>query len=229
MLVDAVNRGGRIIDLGANKGSFYRVMRDHFNSICYAIEASPALFMQLPSGENIHPFNYAIGKKNGFAELYLSEEPEANSLQPVIASKWGLTGTVTVPAITLEKFLEDEQVQLPVDLLKIDIEGAEVDVINTLPVSILSQVKQIPVEFHDFLNFSAEYNDGMRKALEKLKQNNFLVIRFSAYDNREVLCINRHLITLNFNQNFRLSLIHPLITSLKSIHTRVSRIFNGNK
>lgn len=227
--MDAVNSGGCIIDLGANKGGFYTVMRDHFNSICYAIEASPALFMQLPSGENIHPFNYAIGKNNGFAELYLSAEPEANSLQPVIASNWGLTGMVTVPAITLEKFLEDEDITLPVDLLKIDIEGAEVDVINTLPGSILSQVKQIPVEFHDFLNFSAEYNVGMRDALKKLKENNFLVIRFSAYDNREVLCINRHLIALNFNQKFRLSLIHPLITNLKFFHTRISRVFNGNK
>jgi FkbM family methyltransferase len=204
-------------------------MHDHFNCICYAIEASPALFIQLPSRENIHPFNYAIGKENGFAELYLWEEPEANSLQPVIAANWDVAGTVTVPAITLEKFLEEEQIPLPVDLPKIDIEGAEVDVINTLSPSLLGQIRQIPVEFHDFLNFSDEYREGMRDALKKLKENNFLVIRFSAYDNREVLCINKSLITLNFNQKFRLNVIHSLITNLKSFHTRVSRVFNGNK
>jgi len=205
------------------------MMREGFNSECYAIEASPALFTQLPAGEHIHPFNYAIGKENGFAELYLSDEPEANSLQPVIASNWGLAGTVTVPAITLEKFLDDQQIPLPLDLLKIDIEGAEVDVINTMPTSILSQVRQIPVEFHDFLNFSDEYNNGMRNAIKKLKENNFLVICFSVYDYREVLCINRNLIPLSLNQKFRLNFIHPLITSLKFFHTRISRFFNGNK
>jgi len=197
--------------------------------MCYAIEASPALFALLPPAENIHPFNYAIGKENGFAKLYLSEEPEANSLQTVIASNWGVTGTITVPAITLEKFLYDQQISLPVDLVKIDIEGTEVDVINTLPGSILSRIGQIPVEFHDFLDFSEEYNNGMRSALKKLKENNFLVIRFSAYDHREVLCINKRLITLNFHQKVRLNLMHPLITSLKLFHTRIGHLFNGNK
>jgi FkbM family methyltransferase len=225
ILVNAVERGGSIIDLGANKGRFYNFMYDNFHSKCYAIEAAPDIFSGLHPVPDAHTYNYAISKENGFIELYLSNEPEANSLQAVIAANWGIASSVTVPSITLEKFITDEEINTPVDVLKIDIEGTELDVINTLPVLLLKQIKQIPVEFHDFLNLSDEYKAGMNEAFKKLRENNFTIIRFSSYDNREVLCINNYLIPLTGHQKLRLKIVHPVLRNLKLFHTAIRRFF----
>jgi hypothetical protein len=79
-----------IIDLGANKGVFYKTMSENFNCSGYAIEAAPQLFELLPAAFGIYTYNYAIGKQNGFVELFLSNESEANSMHQAIASNWGV-------------------------------------------------------------------------------------------------------------------------------------------
>lgn len=150
-------------------------------------------------------------------------------MQPEIAEKWGIIGKVTVPAITLEKFITDQGIQFPIDILKIDIEGAEVDAINTLPSSILQRIKQIPVEFHDFLDTSQAYKNEMGRSLKKLRENNFLVLKYSTYDYCQVLCINQSLITLNFNQKLRLKFVHPILQGIKLSHTRISDYLKNDK
>ncbi|HEY4194332.1 MAG TPA: FkbM family methyltransferase [Mucilaginibacter sp.] len=224
-----LNSNSYIIDLGANVGNFYTLMHNKYNCTCYAVEASPKLYADLPAIANVKPYHYAIGGHNGEVEFYLSNESEANSVQPAIASAFGITGKITVPMITLEKFLNDQKVQFPLDLLKIDIEGAEVDVINTLPDQMLNKIKQIPIEFHDFLGVDGEYFIAMHKAIAKLKANNFKIIRLSENDYRAILCINRMLVPLTVNQKIRLSIIHPIIINLKLTHSALSRFFKGDK
>jgi len=229
ILISVIEQESSIIDLGANKGGFYSCMSEDFNCTGYAIEAAPQLFNLLPVCHGIRTYNYAIGKENGFVELFLSNESEANSLHQAIASNWGVTGSVTVPSITLEKFINDQKLRLPVDLLKIDIEGAETDVINTMPDQILSQIKQIPVEFHDFLIHNREYKIAMQEAIKKLRRNNFMIIRFSPYDYRAILAINKNLIRLTFIQKLRLKLIHPFLRNMIFSHTRIWRLLNAHK
>jgi FkbM family methyltransferase len=52
--------------------------------------------------------------------------------------------------ITLETFLNTQRIEL-VDLLKIDIEGAEEAVFNSTRDATLCNIKQITIEFHDFV------------------------------------------------------------------------------
>lgn len=224
-----LNSNSCTIDLGANVGNFYSLMHNKYNCTCYAVEASPKLYADLPVIDNVKCYHYAVGGHNGEVEFYLSNESEANSLQPTIASAFGITGKVTVPMITLEKFMSDQKIKLPLDLLKIDIEGAEVDVINTLPDDILNKIKQIPVEFHDFLVLDKKYFNSMYQAINKLKANNFKIIRLSENDYRAILCINRMLVPLTVNQKIRLSIIHPIIINLKLTHSALSRLFKGDK
>lgn len=229
ILSELLNSDSHIVDLGANVGNFYTLMHNKYGCTCYAVEASPKLFVDLPALPNIYTYNYAIGKYNGETDFYLSEDSEANSLQPVIASTFGLTDTITVRMITIEKFFLDQKIPFPLDLLKIDIEGAETDVINTLPDTMLNKVRQIPIEFHDFLGLSKEYLNDMYKAIDKLKANNFQIIRLSEYDYRAILCINRTLVSLTLNQKIRLNIIHPIIIKSKLIHSSLSRLLRGDK
>lgn len=229
ILGSLLNADSRIIDLGANVGNFYTLMHNKYKCTCYAVEASPKLYDNLPHVPKVFTYNYAIGGYNGEATFHISNESEANSVEPVIASAWGITETLIVPMITLEKFIDDQKIGLPLDLLKIDIEGSETDVINTLPVTMLNKIRQIPIEFHDFLGLSKQYLSDMYKAIDKLEANNFQIIRLSEYDYRAVLCINRTLVSLTPNQKIRLNIIHPLIIKSKLIHSALSRLLRGNK
>jgi FkbM family methyltransferase len=229
ILGNLLNGDSRIIDLGANVGNFYTLMHNKYKCTCYAVEASPKLFDDLPVIPHVNTYNYAIGGYNGEATFHLSNDSEANSIQPFIASSSGITETLIVPMITLEKFIDDQNIELPLDLLKIDIEGAEVNVINLLPDQMLSKIKQIPIEFHDFLGLSKEYLSDMYKAIDKLKINNFQIIRLSEYDYRAILCINRTLVSLTLNQKIRLNIIHPIIIKSKLIHSSLSRLLRGDK
>ncbi|WP_242725383.1 FkbM family methyltransferase [Microcoleus vaginatus] len=60
------------------------------------------------------------------------------------ASVYGLQGEISVDGITLETFLNNQRIEL-VDLLKIDIEGAEEAVFNSTSDATLCNVKQITI------------------------------------------------------------------------------------
>jgi FkbM family methyltransferase len=224
IMPDAMARGGVVIDLGAHKGRFYNLMHKDYDAVCYGVEASPALAKQLPAGKGIHTFNYAISSSNGTMELTLSNEPEANSLIPGIAANWGITETVTVPSITFETFLAGQKIPDTIAILKVDIEGSELDVIEEASAATLKRIRQMPVEFHDFLGVGSDYKPRMMQAIKKLETEGFLVLRLSSYNYCEVLCINKSLIPLTAVQNFRLTVIHPLLRDLKAAHTRMGNI-----
>jgi FkbM family methyltransferase len=226
-LISAISPSGVFIDLGANKGRYYSCITQRFGLSGFAVEAEPTLFAQLPTDDGVRVYNYAIGRQNGFVELFLSNECEANSMNRSIASNWGVTGTVSVPAITLEKFITDEKIMLPIDIVKIDIEGAETDVIDTIPCDILREIKQIPMEFHDFLITTPEYKVSVNEAIKKLRQNGFLLIRFSPYDYRAVLAVNRRFVRLSFIQTFRLRIVHPGLRGAIYLHTWLKHLFDA--
>ncbi len=64
------------------------------------------------------------------------------------ASIYGTTQKTKVPSIRLKSLLQEEEV---IDLIKMDIEGAEVDVINDCSEE-LSKVKNIFIEYHSYIN-----------------------------------------------------------------------------
>ena len=227
LIGDLINEKSVIVDLGANVGSFYSLIYNKYGSRCYAIEASESLYRNLPHVAGLKSYNCAIGKANGTTLFYTSENPEANSMNHSVSRQWGVVNSSFVQQRNLGSFLEEENIPLPVDVLKIDIEGAELDVINYLSVPLLREISQIPIEIHDFLIQTPEFLVTLKNALIKLKNNRFLVIKISEEDWRETLCINRNLIKLSLNQIFRLQVLHPLIKALKRIHYNCKKILDS--
>ncbi|MDB4902150.1 MAG: hypothetical protein JWQ63_1431 [Mucilaginibacter sp.] len=222
-----LNKNSIIVDLGANKGGFYSLMNEKHDCYCYAIEASELLFNNLPKKKKIKSYHFAIGKNNGWVKFFISKNPEANSLQSEISETWGVSSSIMVEEKTLDKFLADENVPLPIDVLKIDVEGAEADIINSVSANTLSRIAQIPVEFHDFILTTEQYNASMHEAINKLKSNHFLVLKLSAQDWRETLCINTKLVQLSNRQKMRLTIIHPFLQNLKLLHINTSHLFKS--
>jgi FkbM family methyltransferase len=113
-----------ILDLGANVGASVLYFRRRFPSArIVAIEAGPGLVPILRHNTrelDAEVRHAAVTERAGMA--YFQEATESWEGTTTIAD--GSPGVETVPSVTLDSLLSD-----PVDLVKVDIEGAEFDVL----------------------------------------------------------------------------------------------------
>jgi len=132
-----------IVDIGANIGSFSLEAKRHFPKakVC-AYEASQKNFLKLKENValnnfSLECFNLAVAGSNVPRALFLADTSGKNSFL-------GQGEKEEVNCITLDQIISDLG---RVDLLKMDIEGAEEEVL--LSSRNLSRVKRIAIEFHD--------------------------------------------------------------------------------
>jgi hypothetical protein len=77
-----------------------------------------------------------------------------------------------------------------IDLMKVDIEGSEIERFDTISDDLLDRIDQMTVEFHDFLP-EYELAAKVRATLDRLIGLGWLSIVFSRRDHSDVLLINR--------------------------------------
>lgn len=137
-----------VIDAGANIGlaTYYvRRMCKAGKVICF--EPNPETFAVLRANaaagkwDNVVLHNAAVAATDGEAEFaVMADAPLAASMAPRNTDR--VTGHIKVPTLNLRPFLQE-----PVGLLKIDIEGAEADVLEAC-ADALGLVENIFVEVH---------------------------------------------------------------------------------
>ena len=141
-----LNRTSTVVDLGANQGAFSNYVASKYQCAAFAVEASPALFARIESTALVHKYNYAVASHDGAVAFYESSSIEAGN---IIGPKSNSTGNrIEVPARSFRSLILELGLQ-EIDLLKIDIEGAEIQMFDTLQDQDLLAVKQLTVEFHD--------------------------------------------------------------------------------
>jgi hypothetical protein len=94
-----------------------------------------------------------------------------------------------VDGITFQRFMETCRIE-QTNLMKVDIEGSEVELLQTLPNDILDRIDQMTAAFHDFKT-EFELTSKVKAALNRLIDLGWLPIVFSRRDNSDVLLINR--------------------------------------
>lgn len=202
-----------VIDLGANVGQFSAAIAREFNCVCYALEAVPALYAQIEENRLVKKFNYAISDRNEPLKIYISDNRECNSISQEVASVYGLQGAISVDGITLENFLKDQKIEL-VDVLKIDVEGAEEAVFNSTSDATLCNVKQLTIEFHDFMPGSIS-TEQVNKISNRLKKLGFICIPFSYLFadmyNGDLLFINTNRCKIPYQDWLRFQMINLLL------------------
>ncbi|HEY9300953.1 MAG TPA: FkbM family methyltransferase, partial [Phormidium sp.] len=207
-----------VIDLGANVGQFSEAITREFNCRCYALEAVPSVYSQLPENGLVKNFNYAISDRNEPLKIYTSDNLECNSISQEFASGYGLQGEISVDGITLETFLNNQRIEL-VDLLKIDIEGAEEAVFNSTRDATLCNVKQIAIEFHDFVPGSIS-TEEVNKITNRLKRLGFICLPFSYVfpdmDTCDFLFINTNRCKIPYKDWLGFQMIKLLLTIEKT-------------
>jgi len=176
------------------------------------------VYSQLPENGLVKKFNYAISDRNEPLKIYTSDNIECNSISQEFASGYGLQGEISVDGITLETFLNNQRIEL-VDLLKIDIEGAEEAVFNSTRDATLCNVKQITIEFHDFVPGSIS-TEEVNKITNRLKRLGFICIPFSYLfpdmDTCDFLFINTNRCKIPYKDWLGFQMINWLLTIEKT-------------
>lgn len=150
--------GDIALDCGANVGDMAVVLARRGATV-HAFEPNPHAFAVLrqrfAGNPNVHCHQAAVGVKAGRQALYLHE----NSLQDEVYWSNGSSLLAEKPNVSSERSVDVQVVDLvaflrdlgrPVKVLKMDIEGAEVEVLNHMIDSdALKLAQNILVEMHD--------------------------------------------------------------------------------
>jgi FkbM family methyltransferase len=161
----------RIVDCGANVGMSIAFFKHTFPSCeIIAFEPDPATFRHLEgnvgrsfSGVELH--RVALGAEDAVGAL---ASTDANSLLRQVVLTADATGADTVDIRRLSPFLPEQ-----VDLLKLDVEGAELGILRELDDSgSLPRIANIVAEFHHESGMTGE-GSGLPEFLSILDRNGF--------------------------------------------------------
>ncbi len=150
MLTETLDAQSLVLDLGANVGDFSREISGLLGCRCVAVEPEPVNFRQIPASSLIAKLPVAAGATEGAGLLLISDQVQSHSLLPAGETPAGTSPSITVEVLTYRGLLT--RGGLPrIDLLKMDIEGAEWSFLDSMTDEDLRQIPQITIEFHDFV------------------------------------------------------------------------------
>lgn len=140
----------RIVDCGANIGLsiiFFKAL--HPGADIVAFEPDPVTFARLKDTidrnglRDVRLVNAAVAEEEKTMTLYRGEG-DAGSIVSSLDPGWGGPAEESVPAVRLSG-----TIQAPIDLLKLDVEGAEYGVIRDLVATgAIANVREAIIEFH---------------------------------------------------------------------------------
>jgi FkbM family methyltransferase len=174
-----------VLDIGANQGKFTRAMALNFGCKVHAVEPNPNLYAELQGaaipGVTVH--GVALAGSPGPRSFVLMDNPESSHFGATDNSS---ENVVQVEGVTLEE-LVSEIPGTGFDLVKMDVEGAELDVLEHVPTRVLERIRQLTVEFHQFMY--PESRGRIEAVKRRFVDSGFWVIDFSR-TNYDVLFVH---------------------------------------
>lgn len=151
-----IPKEGVILDLGANIGVFtLYCTRESDNVFIYAYEPNPKTNETLRRNivinnlqDRVKIYDEAVGHARSDFKIW-------TNVPSLIASGYGVTapsheeGSITVPMLDLNEVVD--RAGQSVELLKIDIEGAEADLLEGASQLTLNKIKRVVLEYHEYL------------------------------------------------------------------------------
>ncbi len=154
-LIENVERGGVVYDIGANIGYFTMLAARRVGPAgqVYAFEpvarnaAAIERSARLNGFDAVEVFERAVGAAGGIAELNLARHIGGAMLASVGAPP-DRSGSVDVEVVALDEFVDALGLRPP-SLVKIDVEGAELDVLRGMTGTLKAQAPVLIVELDD--------------------------------------------------------------------------------
>lgn len=187
-----LNAESHVLDLGANEGWFSREIASRFGCRCYAVEPNPPLFEAIPSSELISKYNLAITPTEARVPMYISANPEASSIYALRTEP--AAATIEVAGVSLQEFIASNNIPR-VDLLKVDIEGAEIAMFDSTEDATLAAIGQVTVEFHAWSKQISV--PDLNRVIRRLEGLGFFHISFSRRWGADSLFVNRRLLQMS--------------------------------
>lgn len=158
MAVRQLRPGDTVIDAGANLGEISEVMAATGATV-HAFEPDPYAFDHLQKRvghlRNVHLYQKALSDKTGLVQLYraksFSEDPDLwSQSSSLFADKSNVTtdGAIDVEQISILEFVRS--IDQPIRIMKIDVEGAEVPILEAILSSgLMDRIDRIFAETHE--------------------------------------------------------------------------------
>jgi FkbM family methyltransferase len=162
-----------VLDLGANIGSFTHACVELGMSV-KSVEPHPIAFKYLRNRtkrfSKVEVYQMAVSNHSGSIKLFThpqqKNDPITTSVSAsLVADKFGdHSGHYEVPSVTLDYFFVTNLVY---DVVKIDIEGAEMYLVDQL-ISNSKSIKRLLVETHERFMLESAYSEKYQVQLQKL-------------------------------------------------------------
>lgn len=169
-----LQKGDRVLDIGGNFGAFSlmasRKVGPEGSVHCY--EPSPdsasriAAHVRRNDLTNIHLEQRAVGGENGHISLYThAKSAFSSTFEEIDGRQMGELNAIKIEQVSISDLLE--KIPGEIALAKIDCEGSEYDIMETISDHDLSRIRSLIMETHDV---SGKSRDAI---FEKLRDNNF--------------------------------------------------------
>tara|TARA_R110001583_G_scaffold28312_2_gene100671 strand:- start:230 stop:853 length:624 start_codon:yes stop_codon:yes gene_type:complete len=146
-----INENSVVVDVGAHTGTYTNFFINKLNNTgkIYVLEINPRSFNSLHSSLNQHNnlilLNKAVSNKDSVVDVYHSgHQSETTNILGYDVNKTQNEKIGTIQSIRLDTLLNKEDI---IDLIKIDVEGAEIKVLEGLS-GVIEKVNNLLVECH---------------------------------------------------------------------------------
>lgn len=194
----ALGPGAVAFDFGASGGEFALALIGLSGCKCHCADASPSAFEVLSGVAGIDAHHLALGGADGPVEMLIGGH-EGDHFWVRGGADDVAAAPIRVEGITLATFMARCGVEY-VDLIKLDIEGAEFDLFDATDDATLRRVGQWSVEFHDFLDPSLA--PKVAAVIRRLEGLGFATIVMTRHGHGDVLFLNRERLGLDAWQLF---------------------------
>lgn len=209
-----LNETSTVVDLGMSDGDFAQTLVSRFGCHVYGLEPEPSLFAALPDIDRVVKEQAAVSPTDDPVALHLNTTQCASTLFAAA------TSSVTVAGTTLTSFLDRHGISI-VDLVKMDIEGAEFDVLESMSDLDILRIRQLTIEFHDFLD--SNLLPRVRITDQRLRRLGFRRIKFTHFTNGDVLYLHP-MIRLSLVDRMAILVVGKYLAGLKRhLHSLIRR------
>lgn len=167
-----LNENSVVFDIGGYKGEFARDIHCKYNSTIFVFEPVPEFYKQIAdrfvNNLKVKVFNFGLGNSNYKAQINL--EDNSSSLY-----KKG-NNSIEIEIRSFNDFVNEQHIS-KIDLAKLNIEGSEYDLLESIiEAGNIQKIHNIQVQFHDFIIENAL--ERMRSIQNKLSQTHELTYQY---------------------------------------------------
>ena len=182
-----INDTDIIIDVGSHIGLF-SLFASQFckNGKIYCFEPVKENFDLLSSNielnqiTNIVSFNLAVSDESTIVKIFINNDESGHSMF------YPTSTAINIRSITLKKIFDDNNIE-ECNFLKLDCEGAEYNIIDSLPNDYFTKIKKMIIEYH-LADTKPELLERLIKKLEKFYVR---IIRRALFSDIGFLYVNK--------------------------------------